>query len=325
MQLAGYTQVVYAAERELIDKNAPIAAEITDRTGMEFVPITVPVEEAIVSGLLLGSYGFGSRTIAGAEIVAPVNLARDIAVLADAEESERRRNEETRLQNQRNRAVLTVLGPPVAMAGILLALVVGILAANFFTAIRESQADAKTAELKPALDRRKAYEANLKWYSEFIAEVSSLRKQQPASISLLRQLNSNYPFATDPSFYVSDLKLTPTGDIEMKGLSRNKDAIATFLKSLEFAGGEQSGTRLFSNLAYEVQEVAQPNQPSGATLPQIAGSTLRNTAAAPGIVQWRLTGNYAPVAEFQPKPSPSPGAAKTGAPATQPAAPKPAG
>ena len=321
LQLSGYTQVVYAAERELIDKIGPIAAEITGRTGLEFLPIDVPVEEAVVSGLLLGSYGFGSRTVGGAEVLPPVNLARDIAVLADAEENERRRNEEIRLQNQRNKAVLTVLGPPVAVAGILVALILGILVSNLFTAIRESQADGRTAELKPALDRRKAYEANLKWYQEFISEVSRLRKQQPAAIGLLKQLNGNYPIQTDPSFYVSDLKLTPDGDIEMKGLSRNKDSVATFLKSLEFAGGEQSGSRLFSNLAYEVQEVAQPQQQQGgAQLPQIAGSTLRGSSVAPGVVQWRLTGNYAPVAEFKPKPSPSPGAAKPAVPAVKPGA-----
>jgi Tfp pilus assembly protein PilN len=169
----------------------------------------------------------------------------------------------------------------VIAAGILLALVASLIASGFFTAIRESQADAHAQELRPALERRKAYEANLKWYQEFISEVSKLRRQQPVGIGLLRELNSNYPFASDPAFYVSDLKLTPTGDLEMKGLARNKDAVATFLRALEFAGGEQSGSRLFSNLAYEIQEVGQPAVTAAQVkLPTVAGSTLTAAGAA---------------------------------------------
>jgi hypothetical protein len=102
-------------------------------------------------------------------------------------------------------------------------------------------------------------------------------------------------------------------------LARNKDAIAAFL-NLEFAGGAESGTRLFSNLAYEVQETpaaatadAQPKLPTG--------STLGSATAAPGVIVWSIKGNYAPVAEFGPKPSPTPGAPAPAAAATPAAAP----
>ena len=317
LQLSGCTQVVYAAERSLTDQIGEIAADISSREGIEFVPIKTPVEEAVATGLILGSYSFGNARVKGAVTVEPVNMSRDILILADTEEAERRREEEIRMLARRDKAVLAVLAPPIVMAAILLALVASLVAGYFFTAIREARADATAQELRPALERRKAYEANLKWYQEFISEVSKLRRQQPVGIGLLRELNANYPFASDPSFFVSDLKLTPAGDIEMKGLSRNKDAVATFLKSLEFAGGEKSGSRLFANLAYEIQEVSAPSvQATQANIPKITGSTLSASGAAPGIVQWRMTGNFAPVAEFQPKPAASP---KPGAP--QPSAP----
>lgn len=312
LQLAGCTQVVYAAESSLAGHIGPIAADLSSREGVEFVAIKTPVEEAIASGLILGSYSFGAGSVKGAETVDPVNMARDLLVLADTEEAERRRAEEARMLERRDRAVLSVLAPPVVTAAVLLALVASMVASYFFTAIREARADATSQELRPALERRKAYEANLKWYQEFISEVSKLRRQQPVGIGLLRDLNSNYPFASDPSFFVSDLKLMPNGDLEMKGLSRNKDAVATFLKALEFAGGEKSGSRAFSNLAYEIQEVAAPMaQAAQVNVPKIAGSTLTAAGTAPGIVQWRMTGNFTPVAEFQPKPAASP---KPGAP-----------
>lgn len=319
LQLSTYSQLVCVAERGMMATIRPIATEITESTGLEFIALDEPVEEATARGLLLGSYTFGAPTVAGAEIIPPVDLTRDILTLADTEDADRRRQEEARQISRRNRAVLAVLAGPIVVAALLLALVASLFASYIFTSFRESRADARTAELKPALDRRKSYEANLKWYQEYIAQVSQLRKQQPVGTNLLYELNADYPFSIDPSFYVSELKLSPNGDLEMKGLARNKDAVASFLKTLEFAGGPESGSRLFSNLAYEVQETAPTAQDAQAVkLPSVAGSQLSGTAAAPGIVQWRMTGDYSPAAAFAPKPSPSPGAAT---PAQQPVQP----
>jgi hypothetical protein len=260
----------------------------------------------------------------GAVNLPPVDLARDILVRADTEEIGRRQQEEMRLQERRDRALFTLLAAPVAVAAILLGLAFALVIGRGITIIRESRADATTQELKPALDRRNSYEANLKWYQEFITQVSRLRRQQPVGIGLLYQLNSNYPFAIDPTFYISDMKLTPAGEVEMKGFARNKDAIAAFLKTLEFAGGPESGSRLFSNLAYEVQEsVPAAQAPAGQpAMPTMAGSALVAKAAAPGVISWSMKGNFVPMAEFAPpdpkaKPAPTPAAA---APAPKPAA-----
>jgi Tfp pilus assembly protein PilN len=326
LQLSNYAQVVWAAERGLTESAAPIAAEFADKTGLEFFALNVPADDAVAAGLLLGSYSFGKTSVTGAQNLPQVNLARDILALADTEEIERRREEEARLVNRRNRAAMTMLAAPVIVLAILLALVASILASNLMTAWRESSADTKTRELKPALDRRKSYEANLKWYQEFITEVSQLRRQQPVGIGMLYQLDSSYPFSTDPSFYVSDLKLTPTGDVEIKGLARNKDAVTAFLKALEFAGGPESGSRMFGNLAYEVQETTRPETATQQVkLPSMTGSTLNTAKAAPGVVSWSIKGNYVPMAEFIPKPQPGkPGAPVPPGQQTPAAAPPPA-
>ena len=114
--------------------------------------------------------------------------------------------------------------------------------------------------------------------------------------------------------------MSPRGDLEIKGLARNKDAIAAFLKSLEFAGGAESGSRLFSNLAYEVQEGSPVTV--GRTGPAaLTGSTLQSSGIAPGVVSWSMRGNYLPVAALVPpdpaakpapgQPAPPPVAAAT--------------
>ncbi len=328
LQLSDYAQVVWAAERSLTQTAASVAQAFEAKTGREFVALNLPADEAVAGGLLLGSYAFGEMTVTGAEILPPINLAHDILVAANTGEIERRRYEEARLQNRKNKALVTLLAAPVITAAGILALVSTLFVSMLMTSWRDSRAEARTEELKPALERRKSYEANLKWYQEFISEVSKLRKQQPIGIGLLYQLNDNYPFTIDPAFVVSEMKLAPGGQVEMKGLSRNKDAVASFLKALEFAGGAESGSRLFSDLAYEVQEI--PSASSAPTqqvkLPTLTGSTLSAvTGSAPGVVIWSIKGNYLPVAQFAPKPpaagqpgqTPNPALA---APAAKPAA-----
>ncbi len=320
LQLSGYAQVVWASEPGLSDTIPPIAAEHGATTGIQVFHLEAPVDEAMVGGLLLGSFAFGDASPVGASILPSADLARDLLVLADTEQDQRRFSEELFAQKRRNRAVFTLLAAPLAVAAVLLAMFAGLIFTGIVTGVRDAQATARTQELKPALDRRKSYEANLKWYQEFITQVSRLRKQQPVGIGLLYQLNSNYPFTVDPSFYVSDMKLLPAGGVEMKGYARNKDAVASFLKSLEFAGGPESGSRLFSNLAYEVQEAppvaAAPNQSS---VPTMAGSVLTANQARPGVIVWSIRGNYIPMEEFAAPPPAKPGQKPAKTPAAKPA------
>jgi len=220
-----------------------------------------------------------------------------------------------------------MMAAPAMAAGLVLALFASTFATYLLVSWRENRANAKTEELKPALERRKSYEANLKWYQEFISEVSELRKQQPVGIGLLYQLDQNYPFTFDHDFLVSEMKLAgpdgPTpGEVQMKGLSRSKDAVAAFLKSLEFAGGAESGSRLFSDLAYEVQELGTTPAAVQTKMPVLNNSTLAAAAGGTaGVVSWSIKGTYLPVKQFAPKPvtTPAPGApAQPGAPATNP-------
>ena len=328
LQLSGYTQVVWASEPGLSNSIAPIAAEHASQTGIQVFHLDAPLDEAVVGGMLLGSFAFGDTKAFGASILPQANLARDLLVLADTEQDRRRVTEQSLAKKRRDAAVFSLLAAPVAVIAVLLATVLGLILSQVYIGVREVQANKKTEELKPALDRRNSYEANLKWYQEFIKQVSKLRNQQPAGIGLLYQLNSDYPFTVDNSFYISDMKLLPTGAVEMKGYARSKDAVASFLKSLEFAGGPESGTRLFGNLAYEVQEGApQPVVTAGQTAaPTMPGGIISANQIRPGVIVWSIKGTYLPVEAFAPPPPVKPGTpgtpAKPGAAATPAAQPQ---
>ena len=327
MQLANYAQIVWGCEMGMAERVVPGVQDYSQKSGLEFVQIPIPADEAVASGLLLGSFSFGSSEAIGPRVLPVVNLARDLLVQADTEEVERRKLEQLETQKRRNRTVFAIVAAPVIAFALLAAFAGDIVRERLWLAYKEAQADQRAAELKPALDRRKSYEANLQWYQEFVKQVSLLRKQQPVGTNLLYQLDSNYPFAVDPSFYVSEMRLSPKGELEVKGLAKNKDAIAQFLKSLEFAGGAASGSRLFGNLAYEVQE-GLPQTSAGTqrpNIPQMSGSTLTGTNVAPGVVSWTMKGIYLPVAEIAPPdPNAKPGQPPAAAPNTQPA-PAPAG
>jgi hypothetical protein len=320
LQLAGYAQVVWASEPDLAATIAPIAAEHASQIGIQAFHLEASLGEALVGGMLLGSFAFGDRTSFGAAVLPVADLARDLLVLADTEEDRQRFNQELFERRRRNRAILSLVSAPIMAAAVLLAIVAGLVISGLFTSVRDARADARTRELKPALDMRNSIEANLKWYQEFVKQVSRLRKQQPVGIGLLYQLNSDYPFAVDQSFYISDMKLLPTGAVEMKGYAQSKDAVASFLKSLEFAGGPESGSRLFGNLAYEVQEGApQPAVANGQSpAPTMAGGLIASNQIKPGVIVWSIKGTYLPMEEFVPPPAPKPGAAAT--PAAKPTA-----
>lgn len=322
LQLSGYAQVVWASEPGLSTTVPPIAAEHAATTGIQVFHLDAPMDEAMVGGLLLGSFAFGDAGPVGAAILPQADLARDLLVLADTEQDQRRLGEELLMRQRRNKAIFTLVAAPTVVTAILLAMIAGLIFTGIVSGIREAQATAHTQELKPALDRRNSYEANLKWYQEFIKQVSRLRRQQPVGIGMLYQLNSNYPYSVDPSFFISEMKLLPTGAVEMKGYARNKDAVASFLKSLEFAGGPESGSRLFGNLAYEVQESAPiaPVVAGQASVPVMTGSVLKANPARPGTIVWSMKGNYIPMQEFQPPQPPAKGVATPPVTAPTPAA-----
>jgi hypothetical protein len=312
MELSNYAQAVWAAEPDLSEVVDRVATDYSSKTGLEFIAIQAPLGEAVAGGLLLGSFTFGDDRVVGAEIVPPINLARDLLVMADKEEIKRQQQQEVSIRRQQSRAVVALWAAPVLTLAVILGLVFDLFRTQVMLGIRDVRADSRALELKPAVERRKSYEANLKWYQEFIKQVSALRRQQPVGTNLLYELNSNYPLTIDESFYISEMKLAVTGGVEIKGLARNKDAITSFLRSLEFAGGSESGKKLFSNLTYEVREGVDLATTSGgqAQLPTMAGSTLQGTNPAPGVIAWSIRGNYQPALEFAPpdpnkKPAPN--------------------
>jgi Tfp pilus assembly protein PilN len=322
LQLSGYGQMIWVCEAGMDETISQIATDYSDRNGLDIFKLEIPPDEAAAGGLLFGSFTFGDETITGAEILPPVNLARDLLIQADKEEFEQQLIAEASITKQQNRSLFMFWAAPVLVLAAVLGIFTGVLFEQIMLGIRNARADSETQRLKPALERRRAYENTLTWYQEFITQVSALRRQQPIGIGMLYEINQNIPVTIDPSFYISELKLKPDGEMEIKGLARNKDAVTSFLRSLEFSGGTQSGTTLFNNLTYEVQEGVAVA--IGQNAPNLPGdSDLAKNNLAPGIIAWSIRGSYSPVvATLPPDPTKNPpGANPPGAAVPPPANP----
>jgi hypothetical protein len=299
--MSSFARIIWATERDLDAMVTEIARDYENYSGTEFIPIGVASDEAIASGLLLGSFSFGAETVVGAEILPQVDLAKDLAVLADKEELERLRIEQQMLERRQKRAGLALAAPPVIVIALIIGFAVNNIGSQILYGFRESAADQRTAELKPALDRRLGYEAKINSYKEFIKLVGELRKQQPVAMKLLFQLNDRYPLDIDPGFFVGQLEMDDKGQAKMSGLARNPEAVTRFLKSLETARDEDDGELLFQELTYSVREPgASSNNPAMGRNFDQKNSMFQNTA--PGVIQWNMTAFYLPVMRSVPEP-----------------------
>jgi hypothetical protein len=299
--MSSFARVVWATDKDLDGMVSEVADDYAKYSGTEFMPIGVSAEEAIASGLLLGSFSFGAETVGGAEILPQVDLARDLAVLADKEELERLRVEQQLLERRRKRAAMALLAPPVFVLALILGFALNNIGSQVMLGMRESAADARALEMKPALERRTEYEAKIESYREFIQLVGELRKQQPVAMRLLFQLNDRYPLDVDPGFFVGQLEIDEKGQTKMRGLARNQEAVTRFLKSLEGARDEADGQLLFESLTYSVRETGASgtNPALDRTFAQ-SNSMFRNTA--PGVIEWDMSAVYLPVKKSLPDP-----------------------
>jgi Tfp pilus assembly protein PilN len=160
--------------------------------------------------------------------------------------------------------------------------------------------------------------ANFAAFHTLLDKIITLRQRQPATPQLLIDLNQRWP--DDPSWFVSEINVKG-GSVEIKGKTKNEQAITSFAKSLEFSNGLFSGILTRNNVEGNsaLSTIQQQNQ-----LPRSS------------VVEFIITASYAPLASpgtpvpasnLQPQPlrtasplanNPQPGPKGTATPAGNP-------
>ncbi len=151
------------------------------------------------------------------------------------------------------------------------------------------------AQLKQATEDYESSKKNFGMFRSLLDNLISLRQRQPATHQLLRDLDIRWP--RDASWYIAEVNVKGT-NVEIKGRTRNEQAITAFAKTLEFSDG------LFTNILTN-------NNVAGTSL---TGMSTTATLQSSNVIEFTVRANYSPMKTL----------GQAGLPATQgPAPPMP--
>jgi hypothetical protein len=222
--------------------------------------------------------------------------------------------EVTELQKTSRKARLAMAAPLMVMAAF--------LATTWFQnragALRISsniETEKRTAaQLKQATEDYESSKKNFGMFRSLLDNLIYLRQRQPATHQLLRDLDIRWP--RDATWYVAEVNVKGA-NVEIKGRTRNEQAITAFAKTLEFSDG------LFTNILTN-------NNVAGTSL---TGTSTTATPQSSNVIEFTVRANYAPIktpgqvgptATPAPPPiMPSPPKAATLGPSAQIVAPQP--
>ncbi len=175
-------------------------------------------------------------------------------------------------------ATASILLPFVVALAILIALFVD----NSVEALRlHAHIDEEAATAQKLAQANSDYEsskANFAAFRSLLDNLITLRNRQPATQQLLTDLNDRWP--NEQSFYVTEVNVKGA-NVEIKGKTKNEQAITSFAKSLEFSNGLFTGILTRNNVANNSGGVA----------------TLTATQhSSNSVIEFTITSTYAPLA-----------------------------
>ncbi len=298
-------RIYWTATENLFAPLAFVLEGFADQTGLPFLQVSDPVEELIVSGLL---HGTSDETTVR---VPAINLANDLAQQHLTVLDEKLEIQHDHARARRRLAVVCLLLPVTCALG----LVVGLMLNNWrITAALDTRTTGATAEkarLQPKINNRAALEGSQKWFADLMGQVFGLRKMQGAALSFAARLDPLFPRTAD--FFVSDLKIMPGGNFELKGLARDEYAVSRFARSIELPVETDTEKKYFSGVSVEFKQGSKfSDKPA-------SGGTLNGTLP-PGVSAFQVKGNFAPASGIKAQET-KPGGAPLVPPGGQPPTP----
>jgi Tfp pilus assembly protein PilN len=176
-------------------------------------------------------------------------------------------------------AVVSILLPFVLALAILIALFVDNSLEAFRLQAHIVEETSTAQKLAQANSDYESSKANFAAFQSLLDNLITLRKRQPATHQLLTDLNQRWP--DEPSWYIREINVKGA-NVEIKGKTRNEQAITSFAKSLEFSNGLFSGILTRNNVANNSAGVA-----TTPATPQVSSST---------VIEFTITSTYAPLA-----------------------------
>jgi Tfp pilus assembly protein PilN len=174
------------------------------------------------------------------------------------------------------KAMVAALAPIVAILAIVVTLALDQKIEAGRLESRISAENEAAEKLKKDSTDYESLKANFGIFKNVLDTLIGLRQRQPATHQLLLDLNQRWP--ADASWYVSEVNVKG-GAIEIKGKTKNEQAITTFAKSLEFSDG------LFTNI------LTKTNAQGASTTAQAA-----TQASQSNVIEFTINATYTPLA-----------------------------
>jgi hypothetical protein len=211
--------------------------------------------------------------------VPPCDLAIGPEARLNQIETERQRATASQTSASFRVALVAILLPFAAA----LAIVITLFVDNSVEALRlQAHIDEETTTAQKLAQENNNYEsskANFAAFQSLLDNLIALRKRQPATHQLLTDLNSRWP--DEKSWTIREINVKG-GNVEIKGKTKNEQAITSFAKSLEFSNGLFSGILTRNNVTN--------NSINGAT------SSAVQQVSSSSVIEFTITSTYAPLA-----------------------------
>ncbi len=275
LKLPEVTNAVLSAADGYADSMLALLNESPELDGIRIEHVSINIGDAT---RLDQPTAFAIGSLLDHETIPACNLAVTPQIRLDEIERERNLKVRTANSHKARAAVLAILIPLVAVIAFTMAAWTdnGIEHVRLNSRIKEETLTGQ--KLAQANSDYESSKANFAAFHSLLDNLITLRQRQPAAHQLLSDLNQRWP--QDPTWYISELNVKGA-NVEIKGKTKNEQAITSFAKSLEFSNGLFTGILTRNNV--------EGNSPNSA--PQQQSQAPRSS-----VIEFTILSTYAPLA-----------------------------
>ena len=297
LDLPPVTKAIVSAPADLHDEILHMLAAERDLSDMQISAVTLSAEENAEP------LDQGSALAIGALLDDPEIPACDLNIALNEQlEDIRRFNDQqqsTLNQTRAMRAAVAFLIPVVAVAAFAIASYGDRMVERARLQARLVAEESIGKELAKENADYESSKTNFNTFQSLLNNLIARRKRQPAMEQLLRYLNQRWP--KEQSWFISEINVKGPS-VEIKGKTRNEQAITSFAKSLEFSDGLFTNILAKNNLQGVSANLSQQAQPAASNIIEFTVNATYAPLATPGKQATEADNNAQPAQPSLPRP-----------------------
>jgi hypothetical protein len=273
--LPDVTNAVLSAAETYGDSMLALLQESQELNQIEIEPVSIDRDQ---TNTLDQPTAFAIGSLLNHETIPPCDLALTPQNRLDEIERLRELQHRAAGSQKARAAALAILIPLVAVLAFVLAAWIDNGIQNVRLKSRIEEETVTGQKLAQANSDYESSKANFAAFQSLLNNLITLRQGQPAAHQLLSDLNQRWP--QDATWSIQEINVKGSS-VEIKGKTKNEQAITSFAKSLEFSNGLFTGILTRNNV--------EGSSPS-------AGPPQQNQATRSNVIEFTVLSAYAPLA-----------------------------